>query len=386
VTTFDADDRAAILQVADAFATKRVAPAASAIDESREFPRALYGEMGELGLFGLWAEEAYGGIGRDLHTFLGVTERLARKSATIALNYANGNEPTTAILSWGSDEMKQHWLPRILSGAAIPCYSITEAAGGSDVAAISTSAMKVPEGYRINGTKAFCTNGSVGDVFVVLARDGGASNHAMSLFVVSGDTPGLSAGRDERLIGLHGSPTSELIFEDVFVPQSALLGEEGAGFRYTMEVLDEARLSAAACSVGIARGALEIALDYARARESFGQPIIKHQGLAFLLADMTTRVAAASALVASAAETLDTGGPSRFASAQAAMAKTFATDVGMSVTTDAVQVLGGYGLVQEYGVERMMRDAKAFQIFDGTNQIQALILGRYLERHGLPLS
>lgn len=373
-------ERSALLANVDRLCRELIEPRAARIDASGEFDREIYRAMAEIGLFGLWVPEQYGGFPSDLWTYLLVVERIARSSATCSMNYANGNEPTKVLVGWGSEKLKQRYLPRIASGDVIPCFAITEPNAGSDVSSITTRAIREGDAYRINGQKQFITNGSVGDVVLVCAKtDPGAGSRGISIIAVPSDSEGFSVVRDEDLIGLRGSPTSELSFRDVVVGAENLVGAEGQGFKITMAVLDEARLSAAVSSLALAGKALDLAVEYAKSRVQFGSPIIQFQGLQFLLAEMTARVATGWALLDQATKLLHAG-PSKKASTYAAMAKLYCSDVGMSVTTDAVQVFGGTGLTKQVPVERMMRDAKAYQIFDGTNQIQKVIIARYLAR------
>lgn len=375
-------ERSALLANVDRLCREMIEPRAERIDASGEFDREIYRAMAEIGLFGLWVPEQYGGFPCDLWTYLLVVERIARSSATCSLNYANGNEPTKILVGWGTDALKQRYLPGIASGDVIPCLAITEPNAGSDVSGITTRAIREGDTYRINGRKHFITNGSVGDIVLVCAKtDPSAGSRGISILAVPADSDGFSVVRDEDLIGLRGSPTSELSFDDVVVGAENLIGAEGQGFKITMAVLDEARLSAACSSLALAGKALELATDYAKSRAQFGSPIIQFQGLQFLLADMATSVATGWALLERATKLLHAG-PSKSASVYAAMAKLYCSDIGMSVTTDAVQVHGGIGLTRQVSVERMMRDAKAYQIFDGTNQIQKVIIAKYLSREG----
>jgi alkylation response protein AidB-like acyl-CoA dehydrogenase len=276
----------------------------------------------------------------------------------------------------GTKEQKDRYLVPMASGAVIGAYGLTEPGAGSDAAAIRATARPDGERWRVSGTKLYITNGSVGDVFCVWARTAAG----ISAFLVDGDVEGLTVVRDEELLGLRGVPATQLQFDDT---PAELLGTDGEGFRLAMVTLDDARLNISACALGTARGALEIALEHARTREAFGQPIIRHQGLAFLLADVVTEVAAARALWLDAIRAV-AAGAGRVAATQCAMAKNACCAAAMRATTEAVQVLGGAGLTRDLPVERMFRDAKTFQILDGTTQIQQLIIARHLERHGLP--
>lgn len=381
----DTATRKQILDSIERFARDTVAPRAAEIDASDEFPRDLYSAAGELGLFGLWIPEEYGGIGPDLVTPLLVSERLARDSASFALIFSNCGDACTPIVNFGSEKLKQRWLPGIATGDLIPCFGLSEPAAGSDAASIATRAVRDGNDYVVNGRKTWITNGAVGDVYTVFVKTNPDAGHrGVTTLVIPRDAPGFTIGRSEELLGLHGSPTTELIFEDVRVPLENRLGEEGEGFRVAMVTLDEARLNCAAMAIGTATAALSHAVEYARERIQFGKPIIQHQGLAFLLAQVTAELSAARALWERTIERLECD-KSRETSTYCAMTKLVSTDMAMRATTEAVQVFGGAGLSRAHPVERMMRDVKAFQIFDGTNQIQQMLIGRYLEREGLAL-
>ena len=375
-----------ILETVDNLTRKEVLPRAADIDRTSEFPRDLYRAAAELGLFGLWIPEEYGGTGPDLMTPLLISERLARASASFAVIYSNCGDACTPIVHAAPEHIKRLYLPGIAAGTLIPCFSLSEPGAGSDAGAITTTARREGSDYVIDGRKGWCTNGSVGDIFVVFAKtDREAGNRGVSAFLVPRDVPGFSIGRDEDLIGLRGSPTTQLAFDGVRVPADHRLGEEGEGFKIAMVSLDEARLNCAAMALGVATAALDHAVAYAKERVQFGKPIILHQGLQFMLAECAAELAAARCLWASAMALLSSD-RSRRTSTFAAMAKLVATDAAMRITTDAVQTLGGSGLTRDYPVERMMRDVKAFQIFDGTNQIQKVLIGRYLVKAGLPFA
>jgi len=381
---FDADTSRLILQNVERFCRERVRARAAGIDRDGQFPRDLFSEAANLGLFGLGIAEEYGGLGRDLITPLLISERLARESASFALIYNNTTDSTVPIAECASEALRRRYLPAIARGELIPCISITEPQGGSDVAAMRTVARRHGNAYVLSGRKAWCSNAGVGDLFTIFAKtDASAGNKGISAFLVPAKTAGLTIGRPEEMIGLRGSPIAELILEDVQVPAENLLGQEGDGFRIAMLTLDESRLHCAAMALGVATRAAEIALDYARQREQFGQPIVRHQGIHFILADMATQLAAARSLWQAAARKL-LAEHTREASTYAGMTKLYCSDLCMKITVDAVQVLGANGLSRPYEVERLMRDAKAFQIFDGTSQIQRSMIGRYLDRQGLP--
>jgi alkylation response protein AidB-like acyl-CoA dehydrogenase len=378
--------QAQILETVDRFVRERLEPRAAEIDATGEFPRDLYGGAAELGLFGLWIPEEFGGIGPDHTTPLLISERLARASASFALIFSNCGDACTPIVQAGSEAVKRKFLPGIASGELIPCFALSEPGAGSDAASITTAAVRRGDEYVISGRKAWCTNGAVGDVYTVFVKtDPAAGSRGVSAFVLPRDAKGLVIGRSESLLGLHGSPTTQLFFEDVRVPAEYRLGEEGEGFKIAMVSLDEARLNCAAMALGVATAALDCALKYARERTQFGKPIIQHQGLQFLLAEDAARLAASRSLWEKAMALLAQD-RSRQVSTFAAMAKLVATEAAMRITTNAVQVLGGNGLSRDYPVERMMRDVKAFEIFDGTNQIQKMLIGRHLEKLGLPFA
>lgn len=376
--------REQILATVDRLATEHVAPLASEIDRTDRFPHDLWREAAEAGLFALGIPEEFGGIGRDTITALLISERLARVSGSFALTFNNTSDSMIPIVEAGSEACKRRYLPDIASGDRIPCISISEAQGGSNVANIRTRAERRADRYVLNGRKMWCTNGSVGDVFTVFAKtDPAAGSRGLSAFVVEKGQPGFSLGRDEPLIGLRGSPVTELIFEDVELPTDALLGREGDGFAIAVMALNESRLQCGATALGVARAALDHALAYACERVQFDKPIIEHQGLQFLLADLASELAAARALWESSARLLEKE-KSRRTGTQCAMTKMLCANVCMRITTEAVQVFGANGLSREYPVERLMRDAKAFQIYDGTTQIQQSIIGRDLQKSGIP--
>ncbi|HEY1368158.1 MAG TPA: acyl-CoA dehydrogenase family protein [Gaiellaceae bacterium] len=374
------EERRLLLETVDRLVAHVVEPRAQAIDESAEFPRDVYSAMAEADLFRLWVPEEYGGIETDLLTVLLVTERIARVSGACSLIFSNCGDGTRPIVLGGSDEVKEAHLPGIAAGHVIPAYALTEPDAGSDAAAIASRARRHDDGWRISGRKQFITNGSVADVAAVFAvTDPAAGRRGISAFLVARDAVGFTVGHDEELLGLRGAPATELALDDT---PGTLLGEEGAGFELALEPLDHARLTASAMALGVARGALERAVQYAKERVQFGRPIVEHQGLEFLLAERATDLAAAWALVEKAAALVERG-RSYDASTYAAMAKLTATDAAMQIALDAVQVFGGYGLTRDFQVERMLRDVKAFQIFDGTNQIQKLMIGRHLRKSGL---
>lgn len=381
---FDAALRRQILDRVDTLVRDHVAPRAAEVDAEDEFPWDLWRAAAEAGLFGLGIPEEYGGLGRDLVTPLLISERLARASAAFALTFNNTTDSVVPLVMAGSGRIKAEYLPRLAAGELVPCLSISEPQGGSDVAAIATRARRDGDSYVLDGRKMWCSNGAVGGVFTVFAKtDPDAGHKGLSAFVVPREAEGFTVGPSEPLMGLRGSPVNELVLDGVRVPADARLGEEGEGFRMAMLTLDESRLHCAASALGVATAALELAIDYARTRVQFGKPIIEHQGLQFLLAELATDLAAARALWEQTTARL-VRHHDRAASTQAAMTKLFCSDLCMRVTTEAVQVFGAAGLAVSGPVERLMRDAKAFQIYDGTSQIQKSVIGRQLQKTGLP--
>lgn len=382
--SIEPEHRKHILDSVGRFVTDRIAPRAAEIDATNAFPADLYAEAAKLGVFGLWVPEDYGGVGPDMITPLLISDIIARVSPSFALIFSNCGDAVTPIVNFGTEEQRQRYLPDIAAGATIPCFALTEPGAGSDAASITTQAKEVAGGYRISGRKMWITNGGVGDVFTVFAKtDPEAGNKGISAFIVERGAEGFVIGRNEDLIGLRGAPATELMFEDVFVPEDRMLGEKNRGFKIAMSTLDEARLNCSAMALGAATGALNCALDYAKERVQFGRPIIEHQGLAFLLADCAARLTGARSIWQRAMTMLESQ-RSREASTIAAMAKLISTEAAMRVTTECVQAMGANGLSQAYPVERFMRDCKPFEVFDGTSQIQKLLIGRHLEKYGLP--
>lgn len=376
--------RRQILDSVDSFIRQDLAPRAAHIDSSDEYPWDLHSIAADLGLFGIALPEEHGGLGLDLRTRLEVIERVARVSASFAVILSAWPDAVLPIIELGSEALRAEILPRVASGEFCPAIAISEPSAGSDVAALKTRAERVEGGYRITGTKAWCTHGGMADIVVVFATlDPSAGHRGITAFMVRKGADGFHVIRDENLTGLRGSPQSTLEFQNCFVPETDRLGDEGAGFRKAMEALDEARLNVSAKALGCARACLGIAVDYAKQREAFGKPILDHQGLQFLLSDLTTQYAAARALWLQAVSALEEG-RSRRASVMGSMAKNACTDIGMRAPIEAIQVLGAAGLSTDVPLERFMRDAKAYQIYDGTTQIHKMIIGRYLQSEGLP--
>jgi alkylation response protein AidB-like acyl-CoA dehydrogenase len=375
------DQQQMILEMVRRMAEERVAPRAAEIDEKDEYPWDLWTLFRDAGLLRLVIPEAYGGLGADHTTVCLVVEELAKVSAAAAHIVFTCASNISPVLIGGSESLKARLLPRYAAEGGLAALAITEPEAGSDVAAIQTSAKRMGDTYVLNGTKAMISNGDNATIYSIFAKtDPAPGRKGISAFALERGTPGLTPGRHERKMGMRGSVLTSLTLEDVRVPAGNRLGEEGDGFRICVESLNSARLITAAHALGIAEGALDYARRYAMTRRQFGRPIAEFQGVQFLLADMATHVEAARALTYEATRRYDRRDPDfvRFS----AMAKLFTTDVAMQVTTDAVQVLGGYGYLKDHPVERMMRDAKVEQIWDGTNQIQRLLIGRLLTKEG----
>ena len=368
-----------ILDMVRRLAQERVAPRAAEIDERDEFPRDLWELFRDAGLLRLVVPEEHGGLGADHTTICLVVEELAKASASAAHIVFTCASNISPLLVGGSEELKTRILPRYTAEGWLAALAITEPEAGSDVAALQSTAKRVGDHYVLNGAKAMISNGDNAGIYCLFAKtDPAAGRKGISAFAVEAGTPGLIPGRHERKMGMRGSVLTGLTLEELRVPAANRLGAEGDGFRICMESLNSARLITAAHSLGIAGGALEYARQYAKQRRQFGQAIADFQGVQALLADMATQLEAARALTYEATRKYDGKAPDfvKFS----AMAKLFATDMVMQVTTDAVQVLGGYGYLKDHPVERMMRDAKVEQIWDGTNQIQRMVIGRLLAK------
>jgi alkylation response protein AidB-like acyl-CoA dehydrogenase len=360
------------------FAEERIAPRAAEVDATSEYPWDNFRACVELDLPGVGVPEAYGGAGADHVTQAIVVEELARVCASTSLIMAINGLSTKPIINWGSEELKARYLPRMASGASQGSYCLSEADAGSDAAAMTARAVRDGDSYVLSGTKTWITNAGISDLYVVFAKtDPGAGARGVSCFVVEKDQ-GIEIGKLESKMGIHGSPTGEVILDAVRVPARNLIGHEGEGFRIAMHTLDRSRPSIAAQAVGIAQGAIDYAKGYMKQRQAFGHPIAEFQGLQFMLADMAIKTEAARALTYRACAIIDDGDPDGELGSAGAMAKCFAGDVAMEVTTDGVQLLGGYGYTREFPMERFMRDAKITQIYEGTNQIQRVVIARGL--------
>ncbi|MFP3410869.1 acyl-CoA dehydrogenase AcdA [Bacillus sp. SIMBA_074] len=361
------------------FARNEVAPTAAERDEEERFDRALFDQMAELGLTGIpWPEE-YGGIGSDYLAYVIAVEELSRVCASTGVTLsAHTSLAGWPIFKFGTEEQKQKFLRPMAEGKKIGAYGLTEPSSGSDAGGMRTTAKRDGDHYILNGSKIFITNGGIADIYVVFAlTDPDSKQRGTSAFIVESDMLGFSVGKKESKLGIRSSPTTEIIFEDCRIPVENLLGEEGQGFKVAMQTLDGGRNGIAAQAVGIAQSALDASVEYARERHQFGKPIAAQQGIGFKLADMATDVEAARLLTYQAAWLESEGLPY---GKESAMSKVFAGDTAMKVTTEAVQVFGGYGYTKDYPVERYMRDAKITQIYEGTQEIQRLVISRMLTK------
>jgi alkylation response protein AidB-like acyl-CoA dehydrogenase len=375
------DEQLEIRALVRTLARERIAPRAAEIDESHEFPWDVVELYREHGIFGLFFDEAYGGTGTGTLLSLVAIEEVSKVCATSGLILAVQALGSLGLELAGSDEQRNRYLPRLASGEILGAYALSEAGSGSDSAAMRTTARREGDEYVLDGSKRFITNAAVAGLYTVFAKTDPDAGHAgISAYVVEADTPGFDVARLEPKMGIAGSTTGELTFEGARVPAANRLGEEGEGFRIAMRILDRSRAGIAAQGLGIAQGATDYALEYARTRETMGSPIAQHQLIAAKLADMETRCEAARGLLYRFGHMVDEGADEAELTKASAMAKLFCSDTAMAVTTEAVQILGGYGYIREYPVERMMRDAKITQIYEGTNEIQRIVIAREMLR------
>jgi alkylation response protein AidB-like acyl-CoA dehydrogenase len=379
--TILSDERAALRDAVRELADERIAPRAAEVDQRGEFPWDIVELLAQHDFLALPFPEEYGGLGGDLLTLCVAIEEISRVCATSGLIVAVHELGALPLLIGGTDEQKQRWVPELAAGRILPAFALTEAAAGSNAADVRTRAARDGDDWVLNGEKRFISHGDVAGIVAVFAATDNdpeaiRGKRHMTCFYVEKDTPGFSAPRIEHKMGIRGSPTAELAFEDVRVPDTNRIGEVGDGWRLVLKTFERSRLGIAAQAVGIAQGSLEVATRYAGEREQFGKPIGEHQMVGAMLADMATRTEAARQLLWAACEHVQAGAGR--AAAWSSMAKLFCGDTAMAVTTDAVQVLGGYGYITEYPVERMMRDAKITQLYEGTQQIQRLIIARDL--------
>jgi alkylation response protein AidB-like acyl-CoA dehydrogenase len=359
------------------FTDDEIAPHAAAVDAASEYPAESFAAYRDSGFVRLPYPEEYGGDGGDMVAYALLVEEVARACGSSSLFVIISRLAVEPILLFGSDELKQRVVTRVAKGEWQGSYCLSESHAGSDVASMRTRAVRDGDDYVLTGSKSWITNAGVSDFYTVFAKtDSDAAHRGISAFVVEADRPGFSVGKLESKMGMRGSPTGEITLDEVRVPAANLIGTENAAFGYAMGALDGSRPVVGAQAVGIAQGALDASLHYVTAREQFNQPVAEFQGVQFMLADMATRVEAARLLVYSACSRLDSGAPGT--ARASAMAKLFASDTAMSVTTDAVQLFGGAGYTKDFPVERMMRDAKVTQIYEGTNQIQRVVIARRL--------
>ncbi|MGW5734526.1 MULTISPECIES: acyl-CoA dehydrogenase family protein [Streptomyces] len=354
---------------------REITPRAAEEEDAGHFPREVFALLSESGLLGLPYASEFGGGDQPYEVYLQVLEELAAARLTVGLGVSVHSLSCHALAGYGTKEQQGEHLPAMLGGGLLGAYCLSEPASGSDAASLRTKAVRDGDDWVITGTKAWITHGGVADFYTVLARTGGEGARGISAFLVPGDAEGLHAAQPEKKMGMKGSPTAQINFDGVRVSDARRIGEEGQGFAIALSALDSGRLGIAACAIGVAQAALDESVRYATERRQFGRPIADFQGLRFMLADMATQIEAGRALYLSAARLRDAGRPF---SKQAAMAKLLCTDAAMKVTTDAVQVLGGYGYTADFPVERFMREAKVLQIVEGTNQIQRMVIARHL--------
>jgi alkylation response protein AidB-like acyl-CoA dehydrogenase len=367
------EESADLIDLTRTIIDKELRPHVVEYEAKGEFPREVFGILGGLGLLSLPYPEEYGGGGQPYEVYLQVLEEIASAWASVGVGVSVHALSCFGLFTAGTEEQKKKWLPELLSGDLLGAYCLSEAHAGSDPAAMRTRAVRDGDDYVIRGQKAWTTHGGVADFYKVMARTG----ESISCFLVPADTRGLSTDSPEQKMGLMGSTTATMVFDDVRVPAERRLGEEGQGLKIALAGLDAGRLGIAAVATGLAQSALDVSVAYAKERETFGKPIIEHQGLAFILADMAAAVESSRATYLAAARMKDAGRPY---SRQAAIAKLISTDNAMKVATDAVQVLGGAGYTRDFPAERYMREAKVMQIFEGTNQIQRVVISRALAR------
>ena len=371
------EEAAELLALTRELVREELAPRAAAYEADSRFPREVFRTLGKTGLLGLPYPEEHGGGAQPYEVYLQVVEELATVWASVAEGVSVHTLSCFPLATFGTDEQRARWLPDMLGGELLGAYCLSEPQSGSDAAALVTRAVRDGADYLVDGTKAWITHGGEADFYTLMCRTSDDGPRGISCLLVDGDTPGVSAAPPEHKMGFTGSTTAQVRFDGARVAADRLVGAEGQGFKIALSALDGGRLGIAACAVGLAQGALDSAVSWAQERRQFGKALMEFQGLAFMLADMATGVEAGRALYLEAARRRDRGEPF---GKQAAMAKLFCTDMAMRVTTDAVQVLGGYGYVSDYPVERYLREAKALQIVEGTNQVQRMVISRHLTR------
>ena len=376
---FLTEEQEMIRDTARQVAREKIVPVREDLDEKEEFPHDIIKVMGQSDLMGIYIPEEYGGLGLGSLALCISVEEISAACVGVSTSYAANALGTYPILLFGTDEQKKKYLPKLASGEHLAAFGLTEANAGSDASGIQTTAKLDGDEYVLNGTKQWITNGSVADVYSVIAiTDKSKGMRGASAFIVDNDTPGFSFGKKEKKMGIRASATRELVFRDCLVPEANLIGKEGMGFIMTMKILDRSRPGIGAQAIGLAQGALEAAVNYAEQRVQFGQPIIALPVVQDKLANMATELEAARALVYAVARAID-GGAKSFTE-ESAMAKVFASDMAMKVATDAVQILGGVGYMRDYPVEKMMRDAKIMQIYEGTNEILRMAIAIELRK------
>jgi len=368
------EEQKMIRDLAQKFAQERVRPVAAELDEKEEFPRALMQELAAMDMFRVFIPEAYGGLGTEpVFALCLVTEEISKVCSGVAVSYAATALGSFPIILFGSDEQKKKYLTQVADGAKLAAFALTEPEAGSDAGGIATTAREEADCYVLNGTKQWITNGGEADIYTVVAlTDKSKGPRGASTFIVERGTDGFEFGKKEIKLGIRCSSTRELIFRDCRVPKENLLGRKGLGFVVAMKTFDASRPGIGAQAVGIAQGAIDLALDYARERIQFGKPIVSNQAIQHKLAEMQMRTEAARALVYAAAHYVDSG--AKDVAKISAMAKAFSSDVAMYVTTEAIQIFGGYGYMRDYPIEKYFRDAKITQIYEGTNEIQRNVI------------
>ncbi|MFD5287977.1 acyl-CoA dehydrogenase family protein [Streptomyces rochei] len=369
------DEARDLISLVREIAQREIAPRAAEEEDAGTFPREVFALLSDSGLLGLPYDAEHGGGEQPYEVYLQVLEELAAARLTVGLGVSVHTLASYALAAYGTKEQQAEHLPAMLGGGLLGAYCLSEPSSGSDAASLRTKAVREGGEWVLSGTKAWITHGGIADFYTVMARTGEDGPRGITAFLVPGDAEGLSAAVPEKKMGLKGSPTAQVNFDGVRVPDARRIGEEGQGFAIALSALDSGRLGIAACAIGVAQAALDTAVAYAAERRQFGKPIVDFQGLRFMLADMATQIEAGRALCLSAARLRDAGLP--FAK-QAAMAKLHCTDTAMRVTTDAVQILGGYGYTADFPAERYMREAKVLQIVEGTNQIQRMVIARHL--------
>ncbi len=379
---FFTEEQEMIRDLVKQIAQEKVTPVAAQLDEKEEFPWELMKLFAQLDLFALFIPEEYGGLGKGILDLCIVVEELSKACAGVAVSYAATALGSYPLILFGSEEQKKKYLPVIARGEKLTAFALTESEAGSDAGNIRTTAIADGDYYILNGNKQWITNGGEAEIYTVIAiTDRTRGSRGASAFIMEKDTPGFTFGKKENKLGIRCSSTRELIFNDCRIPRNNLLGKEGMGFLIAMKTLDKSRPGVAAQAIGIAQGALDDAIKYARERIQFGKPISSFQGLQFMLADMATQVEAARALLYAGARYIDSG--AKDISKISSMAKLFASDMAMQVTIDAVQIFGGYGYMKDYPMEKRMRDAKITQIYEGTNQIQREIIALQLIKEAM---